>query len=143
MIGSKVYIDTAPFIYYLEKSALYYDVSRSFFIKSKERKSELFTSSVTVEEYCVFPLSKADNQAVENFNLFLDGMNISVEAVDKKIALKAAELRAKYSGFKALDAIHLATAILCNCTAFITNDKQLRQITEIPVYTMDMLTNEL
>ena len=66
-------------------------------------------------------------------------MNINVIAADRTIALKAAELRAKHKGYKALDSIHLATAVINNCTAFITNDKQLRQSREIPLFTMDNL----
>lgn len=66
-------------------------------------------------------------------------MNVDIVPADKNIALKAAKIRANYKSFKALDAIHLATAVLNGCTAFITNDKQLRQIQEIPVFTMDNL----
>ena len=139
MTDSRIYVDTAPFIYFLEKSALYFDVARSFFIDCKNQSIQLFTSTVTIEEFCVYPLSHNDRQAIVNFETFLNGMNINVVPVDKSIALKAAEIRAKYTGFKALDAIHLATATLTNCDAFITNDKQLLQIKEIPVHSMDML----
>ena len=109
MTDSRIYVDTAPFIYFLEKSALYFDVARSFFIDCKNQSFKLFTSTVTIEEFCVYPLSHNDRQAIVNFETFLNGMNIDVVPVDKNIALKAAEIRAKYTGFKALDAIHLAT----------------------------------
>lgn len=140
MTGSKLYLDTAPFIYFLEKSSLYFDQIRNFFIECKNRNIPLFTSAITIEEYCVFPLSQKNKQAVFNFDTFLNGMNVDVVPADKSIAMKAAEIRAKYKGFKALDAVHLATAILNECTAFITNDKQLSQIQEIPVFTMNNLS---
>ena len=38
MTDSRIYVDTAPFIYFLEKSTLYFDVARSFFIDCKESK---------------------------------------------------------------------------------------------------------
>ena len=141
MTGSKLYLDTATFIYFLEKSSLYFDQIRDFFISCKKQGILLVTSAITVEEYCVFPLSQNDNQAVSNFDIFLKGMNIEVVPADKNIALKAAEIRAKYKGFKAIDALHLATAITSGCSAFIANDKQLRQLQEIPVFTMDSLGN--
>lgn len=141
MTGSKLYLDTAPFIYFLEKSSLYFDQIRDFFIECKNQSIPLVTSAVTVEEYCVFPLSQDDSQAVSNFETFLRGMNVEVVSADRNIALKAAEIRAKYKGFKALDAIHLATAMASGCSAFITNDKQLRQSQEPPVFTMDTLGN--
>lgn len=111
MTDSRLYLDTAPFIYFLEKSALYFDQIREFFIACKNQHVSLATSALTVEEYCVFPISQNDNQAVSNFDTFLKGMNVELIPADKSIALKAAEIRAKYKGFKALDAIHLATAI--------------------------------
>ncbi|MBP5448596.1 MAG: PIN domain-containing protein, partial [Spirochaetales bacterium] len=42
-------------------------------------------------------------------------------------------------GFKALDAIHLATAELAGCDLFLTNDYQLRQIKSLKVMTADDL----
>ena len=139
MTASKLYLDTAPFIYFLEKSGLYFDKIRNFFIECRNYNIPLLTSAMTVEEYCVFPLSQNNNQAVANFETFLKGMNVDVVPVDENIALKAAEFRAKYKGFKALDAVHLATAFLRGCSAFVTNDKQLRQAQEIPVFTMENL----
>lgn len=141
MTGSKLYLDTAPFIYFLEKSSLYFDQIRDFFIACKNQGILLVTSAITIEEYCVFPLSQNDNQLVSNFDLFLKGMNIEVVSVDKNIALRAAEIRAKYKSFKALDALHLATAITSDCSVFVTNDKQLRQIQEISVCTMNNLND--
>lgn len=142
LTDSKIYIDTALFIYYLEKSNMCFNSARKFFIDCKKREAELFTSAVTIEEYCVYPLSNGNKQAVKNFQSFLNGMNIRKVSVDENIALKAAEIRAKYPAFKALDSIHLATALLSDCTTFVTNDKQLRQIKEIHVCTMEMLENE-
>lgn len=139
MTGSRLYLDTAPFIYFLEKSSLYFDKIRDFFIRCKNQDIPLVTSAMTVEEYCVFPLSQHDSQAVSNFDAFLNGMHVAVVPADKDIALKAAKIRAEYKGFKALDAVHLATALSGGCSAFITNDRQLRQMREIPVFTMDNL----
>ena len=88
MTGSRLYLDTAPFIYFLEKSSLYFDQIRGFFIACKNQRVPLVTSAITIEEYCVFPLSQNDNQAVANFDLFLKGMNVEVVPADKTIALK-------------------------------------------------------
>lgn len=54
MTGSRRYLDTAPFIYFLEKSSLYFDKIRDFFIRCKNQDIPLVTSAMTVEEYCVF-----------------------------------------------------------------------------------------
>ncbi len=139
MTDSKFYLDTAPFIYYLEKSDLYFEKIRRFFMNCYKRNIPLVTSAVTVEEYCVYPLSHNDKDSVSSFNSFMDGMGISIVPVDKQIAFEAAKIRSLYEGFKALDAIHLATAEISGCSKFITNDKQLRQIKSLEVFTMDNL----
>lgn len=59
--------------------------------------------------------------------------------ITKPIAKKAAEIHAYYSKFKAMDALQLAAAVISGCNVFLTNDKQLRQYTEIAVMTMDDL----
>ena len=45
----------------------------------------------------------------------------------------AVNLRTKYKGLKALDSIHIASAIASGCDAFFTNDKQLKQISELHI----------
>ena len=138
MTDSKIYIDTALFIYYLEQNPFYFNKTRNFFKTCFHNDDiSLFTSTVTVEEYCIFPLSKNDAKSVENFDEFIEGMNITLVSVSKTVALEAAKFRAKYTGIKALDAIHLATAYISGCSLFVTNDKQLQQVQELNVVTMD------
>ena len=50
------FIDTSPFIYYIEKSELYFEKMKSWFSKCYDLEKQLVTSPVTVEEYCVFHL---------------------------------------------------------------------------------------
>ena len=56
-----------------------------------------------------------------------------VVPIDDVIALKAAEIRANYPFFKAMDALQLATAFVSKADVFYTNDKQLVQYKEIAV----------
>jgi predicted nucleic acid-binding protein len=51
----RIFVDTAPIIYYLENSSLYNESIKSFFKKCIEEKIKLVTSTVTVEEYLAFP----------------------------------------------------------------------------------------
>ena len=68
---------------------------------------------------------------INAFYDFIDGMEIEVRNIDKIIAKKAAQIRAKYRFFKTMDALQLATACLSGCDLFLTNDRQLKQFTEI------------
>lgn len=52
----------------------------------------------------------------------------------------AAKIRAKYKGFKAMDALQLATAMISDCDLFLTNDKQLRRFDGLPILVVDDLS---
>ena len=53
----RVFVDTAPIIYYLENNAQYKDVVKRFFIDCVENHRQIVTSALTIEEYLVFPYS--------------------------------------------------------------------------------------
>ena len=41
-----------------------------------------------------------------------------------------------------MDALHIATALQSRCDVFVTNDRQLAQVTEIPVLLLDSMLCE-
>lgn len=135
----RIFVDTAPIIYYLENSALYMDSIKKFFTKCLEGNIQIVTSAITVEEYLVFPYSIGKMEFVDNFKRFIEYMNIEVVDIDSNIAEKGAKIRGQYKKFKSMDALQVATAIVSGCDMFFTNDKQLRQEKELPCMTMDDL----
>lgn len=58
-------------------------------------------------------------------------IDLEIVEINQEIARKAAQIRAEYKGFKAMDALQLAVACLSGCDLFLTNDKQLKQFKEI------------
>ena len=67
--------------------------------------------------------------------------NFSLYPVDALIAEKAAVLRSRY-GIKTPDAIQLAIAIENDATLFITNDKRLKNVSEIEVLVLQEYLSE-
>lgn len=135
----RVYVDTSPFIYYLENSALYMDKMKHFFEICLDKNIQIVTSVITVEEYLVFPYASGKMEFIENFKRFIEYMNINVINIDSRIAEQAAKIRSRYKYFKAMDALQIAAAIASGCDMFFTNDKQLRQEKELPCMTIDDL----
>lgn len=135
----RVFVDTAPIIYYLENSSLYMDSIKKFFTKCIEENIQIVTSSITVEEYLVFPYSSGKMEFADNFKRFIQYMNIEVVDIDSNIAEHGAKIRGRYKNFKAMDALQIASAIVSGCDMFFTNDKQLRQEKELPCMTMEDL----
>lgn len=133
----KVFLDTAPIVYYLENSELYYPVMKRFW-KSFE-SCDYVTSAVTVTEYLTYPYQQNEIKLINDFNAFIDGMEINIKSIDREIAEKAAKIRAEYKFFKTMDALQLATACLSGCDLVLTNDKQLKQFKEIKCFTVEEL----
>lgn len=133
----KVYLDTSPFIYYLQESKTYYDTMTCIFEEFATAETEIYTSDLTIEEYCVYPYRENRPDLIDKLDAFIDLADIKVTPTSGAIAKKAAKIRADYSSFKGMDALHLATAAFVGCDLFLTNDKQLRQFSEIKVLTID------
>lgn len=136
---NKAFIDTNPFIYFLEGADGYYEIVRKFFENAYMGNRQLVTSTITTEEYCVFPYRTNNFQAIQQYEDFLEDMSIVVQDITSSIAKTAARIRAEYKHFKSMDALQLAAAVVSGCDLFITNDKQLKQYKEIKCITMDDL----
>ena len=133
----RVFIDTAPIIYFLENSSLYMEAMGKFFAKCIKEHIQVVTSTLTIEEYLVSPYSNGKMEYVDNFKRFIEYMDMEVVDIDSVIAEKGAEIRGRYKNFKAMDALQIATAVVKECDMFFTNDKQLKQEKELLCMTMD------
>lgn len=136
---NKVFIDTAPFIYYLEKNPHYFNKSKEFFEYCCINGIEMVTSVITIEEYYVFPYKSGNTELIKNFESFISKVGIGIINIDKNIAEQAALIRAEFKDFKAMDSLQIASALVNGCDLFITNDKQLRQEKKIMCVTFDEL----
>ena len=134
---NRPFVDTAPFIYYLENQPKYYESARGFFSQCIKEKISVVTSVVTIEEYLVHPYREGKQDIIDNFYGFINALNIQIVDIDQRIADRAAEIRAKYIGFKGMDALQLAAACELGCDVFLTNDKQLKQFTDIRCVLVD------
>ena len=68
---------------------------------------------------------------------FMKDCDIELAGISVDIAMNAAEIRAAYKDFKAMDSYQLAVALEKGCDVFLTNDKQLRQFNELKCITVD------
>jgi predicted nucleic acid-binding protein len=136
--GRRLFVDTAPFIYLIEKSPDYLHVVEPIFRAADAGDVRLFSSSLTLLEVLVKPLRlKRHDIVVQYEHILTSSSSIRMQSLDVSIARRSAEIRAKYN-FKTPDSIQLATALSLSADLFITNDKQLK-IDEITTVTLDEL----
>lgn len=139
----KVFVDTAPFIYFIEGSQdnpLYHDKVKNFLNDCYNNNIQFVTSVVTIEEYFAYPYRIDAPKYIDLFEKLIQTLNFKVVEIDKTIAKNAAKIRAEYKAFKSMDALQIATAVLNECDLLLTNDKQLKQFKEIKCITIDDLS---
>ncbi len=126
MTGSKYFFDTSLFIYALER----HDPEARALFETALREGEPCTSVVTIMEYCTGCRKYRAYSAENLFLRFLGDCRFDTAEITREIAIAAAEIRASYPSFKAMDALQLACAKCRGCSVFYTSDKQLLQYSD-------------
>jgi len=135
---NRVYLDSSSFIYFIEEDARYVPVIEEIFYKISCGAVTATSSYLALLEVLIKPLRDGANDLAAHYkDLMLNSGYLEMLPLDDKVAETAAELRAKYQGLRTPDAIHLATGILSGSEAFLTNDKQLKQVKELDVLILE------
>ena len=101
MIGfKKVFVDTAPFIYFIEKDSnnpQYYEKVKAFFKYGYDSDKRFVSSVITMEEYFVFPYRNKAYSLIDMFNRLVATTDMEiVEIVDDwKYGFEAVEQNIK------------------------------------------------
>ena len=130
-MSSRIFFDTAPIIYFLDKSPLYFDKMKQFLFKTANENSQFYTSVITDMEYVVEPYKGNNQKKIDNYYSFQSFLDIKKIDINTEIASYAGMLRGKYEFLKGLDSLQIAAAHFYDCDYFVTNDKQLLQVNEI------------
>ena len=126
--GQSLFIDTAPFICFVERNPVYVDVLRPVFHAIDAGKLYAVTSMITYSETLVIPCREENWDLVETYEtLLLETPDLTIAPFDLKLAKRTAEVRAKY-GVKTPDAIQWVTAIRYGVKFFLTNDHGFKRL---------------
>ncbi len=136
---SRLFLDTAPVIYYVEQHARYINTVEVIFQALDNGLFEAITSPITLAETLVIPYRMNLVQVQQTFfNVIVQGIHTQCISIDHTIGRHAAELRAYYN-LSLPDALQVAVALHAGCNAFLTNDTGLRRVTEIRMLVLDDL----
>jgi predicted nucleic acid-binding protein len=131
--GSKVFLDTSPFIYFIEEVEPYFSVLKDLFEKNSTGQFQIVTSPLTLTEVLTVPIKKKNEfMVLEYEDILLHSPFIYLEPFYVNTAKKAAEIRAIYN-IQSADAIQIASAIVSGSEMFVTNDKRLSVVKEIKI----------
>jgi len=130
---SRLFLDTAPVIYYVEAHPLYLPKVEKIFELIDEGLLTAVTSPVTLSECLILPYRLNSEELEEKFSgLIVSGTNMMFMPIDDSIAKQAARLRVKYN-LSLTDAMQIAAALASGCDAFLTNDIALKRVRELKI----------
>ncbi len=125
----KIGLDSMIFIYQFADHPLYSSLTEVVFDLLGQGKLQAITSSITIAEIFVLPEKVNDQLLISEYEkVFQNLPNLDIVPFDWQLARLTSKLRARYPTITTPDAIQIATALLKNYPAFLTNDKKLQQI---------------
>jgi len=129
----QIFLDTAPVIYFVEKNPVFAPQLQDMFQRLDDGKLIAVVSPITLAECLVLPYKLGKSNIAQIFtDLLVNGESVLFYPIDDMTADKAADLRARYN-LTLTDAFQIAVAIQAGCDAFLTNDIELKRVTEIPI----------
>jgi predicted nucleic acid-binding protein len=136
-----VFFDTQIAIYAVERHPVYAPLIRPLWLAGQAGTVGLAASELIILETLVGPLRIGDKKTEQHYDTLWRSGVIGLKPVSESVLRMAAELRARYNSLRTPDAIHAASAILAEATLLVTNDYNLRQVSELSVAVLnDLLT---
>jgi predicted nucleic acid-binding protein len=137
---SRIYLDTSPVIYFVEKNPAYLDRVNAVFGKIDRLEIEAVASVVTLAECLVGAFVVNSISLADKFVKCLVGARgTSFHTLTPSTAEFAARLRAQHQ-LSLMDAFQVAAAGESGCQAILTNDPDLNRIPGLRVLVLDNLS---
>jgi predicted nucleic acid-binding protein len=134
---ARLFLDTAPIVYYVEKNPRYLVKVQEIFRQIDVGTLTAVTSPVTLAECLVSPIRLGLTTLRQDFlDLIHGGSNTVFVPFGADTARLAAELRVRYN-LSLPDAFQVAAAMEGGCDAFLTNDMMLKRVTELNVIVLE------
>jgi len=125
---SVIGLDTCIFIYHFEAHPRYLPLTQGLLEGIQSGRWQAVTSTLTLMEVAVRPWQLAQAAVAHEYQaLLVHFPNLAVADVTRDVAGRAAQLRALYH-LRPADALQIATALMQDATAFVTNDLALARL---------------
>jgi predicted nucleic acid-binding protein len=134
--GDTIYLDTDVVIYGVERIAPYHELLLPLWTAANAGEVKLAGSDLLLLETMVKPLREGNIVLQNAFRQFLTQTSFKLAPISRLVLESAAQLRVN-AGLKTPDSIHAATALLENCSGFLTNDKGFLRVDGLPVIVLD------
>jgi len=121
-------LDTSIFIYHLEAHPRYLPLTTAALARIQQGRQQGVTSTITLMELTVRPWQMGRGAVAHHYEALLASFpNLRLVDVDREVARKAAQLRARYP-VRPADALQVAAALTHGASGFLTNDHRLSRL---------------
>ena len=128
--GSRILLDTVALIYFLEENERFSKSAEKIFSRIESGQLQGVMASLVFAELLLPLYRSEDPQAATGLSNRLQNFrNLEIVPLTTQISMEAARLRADYR-LRTPGAIHAATAIITQTSGILTNDKQLKVLTQ-------------
>lgn len=133
----RIGLDTPVFIYHIEGASRYAEPAGRVFDQLAGGTFAGVTSVLTLIELAVKPLQLGRPEVADEYEMLLANFpHLTVAEIDRSAARRAADLRATHR-LRPADAVTLASCLEAGATAFVTNDRDLRRVSEFQVLLLE------
>jgi predicted nucleic acid-binding protein len=117
-------LDTMVFVYHLADHPRYSALTTAVLDAVESGRLNAVTTTVTLTEILTAPAKAGDQQALQDYEIFLTRFpNLHIAPLDVEMAREAALVRGE-AGLRTPDAIQVAAARLAGAEAILTNDRR-------------------
>jgi predicted nucleic acid-binding protein len=121
-------LDSSIFIYHLEAHPEYLSMTEAILNAVQSGKCHGVVSTISLMEVTVHPWRVNRADVARKYEMLLANFpNLTLVDVNRDVARRGAQLRAKYN-LRSADALLVATAVVSQATLWVTNDKTLKRI---------------
>jgi len=134
--AGRIALDTGVFIYAFERHPRFGAPAQAIFQTLEEGRCQGIASVLALGEILTGVRKAQNPELLLRYRDVLTRFpNLTLLDADVAVMEAMADLRARY-GVATPDAIHLATALVGNAHAFVTNDLRLRQVKDLEIILM-------
>ncbi len=135
----RLYIETAPLIYYVEEHPTYLVRMDAVIDTVENQPIQAYSSVITLAEVLIQPMRTGDKTLEQEYrDILVNSGGYQLVPITIPVAESAADLRARYN-LRTPDALHVGSALRAGCDAFLTNDTGIKRVTELTVLVLDEL----
>ena len=136
-----IYLDSSSLIYSVERVEPYITHLDAIWQEAEAGRFRIVSSELALAETLTKPIRDGNTALEALFRALFDSRDVDLVSTTREVWETTARVRAE-TGLKTPDALHAATALLANCTLFVTNDADFRRVPGLPAVILGDLVEQ-